>query len=228
MHKLSGSASPMSIEERMADYYGRRAAEYERIYEKPERQVELRVLREFVARALAGREVLEVACGTGYWTAVAARTASSIVATDINEEVLTIARSKPVGPARVVFRREDAYALPRSPERFTGALAMFWWSHIPLTRLRVFLMNLHSVIEPAARLVFIDNNYVEGSSTPVARRDTDGNSYQIRALDDGSTHEVLKNFPTAEGLRSAVQGIAADVRVESLNYYWILSYSTAG
>ena len=49
-------------------------------------------------------------------------------------------------------------------------------------------------------------------------------TYQIRRLDDGSTHEVLKNFPTDPELRAAVQDLASDVRVELLEYYWILSY----
>jgi demethylmenaquinone methyltransferase/2-methoxy-6-polyprenyl-1,4-benzoquinol methylase len=46
----------------------------------------------------------------------------------------------------------------------------------------------------------------------------------MRRLDDGSGHEVLKNFPTESALRAAVEGFAAEVRVEFLQYYWILSY----
>jgi SAM-dependent methyltransferase len=50
----------------MIDYYEQRAAEYERIYGKPERQVDLRILKEFLSSAFSREDVLEVACGTGY------------------------------------------------------------------------------------------------------------------------------------------------------------------
>ena len=70
----------------------------------------------------------------------------------------------------------------------------------------------------------MDNAYVEGSSTPISRTDGAGDTYQIRKLDDGSTHEVLKSFPTESELRAAVDGLAAEVQVEFLRYYWILSY----
>ena len=33
----------------MADYYARRAAEYERIYQKPERQADLRAMENWIA-----------------------------------------------------------------------------------------------------------------------------------------------------------------------------------
>ena len=46
-------------------YYGKRASEYEKIYDKPERQAELAWLRERIPRLFAGRDVLEIACGTG-------------------------------------------------------------------------------------------------------------------------------------------------------------------
>jgi demethylmenaquinone methyltransferase/2-methoxy-6-polyprenyl-1,4-benzoquinol methylase len=77
---------------------------------------------------------------------------------------------------------------------------------------------------PGAQVVFIDNVYVEGSSTPVSRTDAHGDTYQTRRLDDGSKHEVLKNFPTESALRAAVDGLATDMRVEFLQYYWILTY----
>jgi ubiquinone/menaquinone biosynthesis C-methylase UbiE len=55
----------MSAEASMISYYADRAREYERIYQKPERQVDLRWLREFVGRTFAGCRVCEIACGTG-------------------------------------------------------------------------------------------------------------------------------------------------------------------
>jgi ubiquinone/menaquinone biosynthesis C-methylase UbiE len=214
----------MSIESSMVNYYAERAQEYERIYLKPERQDDLQRLREFVARTFAGSHVFEVACGTGYWTEIVARGAASVIATDINEEVLAVARSKSIDTTKVVFRREDAYALPVLPRKFDAGFAGFWWSHIPRARIQSFLPGLHRVLSPGARVVFMDNVYVEGSSTPISRVDEHGDTYQMRRLDDGSKHEVLKNFPTESDLRGAVVGLAADVRVEFLQYYWILSY----
>jgi len=36
---------------------------------------------------------------------------------------------------------------------------------------------------------------------------------------------VLKNFPTESELRAAVEGLADDVQVEFLQYFWILNYA---
>jgi demethylmenaquinone methyltransferase/2-methoxy-6-polyprenyl-1,4-benzoquinol methylase len=216
--------SSLKIESVIAGYYAQRAQEYERIFQKPERQDDLRALRSFVLEAFAGRHVLEVACGTGYWTQILSRSAASVTAIDVNSEVLEIARAKPRHGAKVAFRREDAYALPSFPRKFSGGLAGFWWSHVPKALLRSFLTGLHQAFAPGATMAFIDNAYVEGSSTPLSRRDTNGNTYQRRTLDDGSTHEVLKNFPTEEELRCALEGLATNVRVGFLPHYWIVTY----
>lgn len=214
----------MSSETSMAGYYADRAQEYERIYHKPERQADLQRLRGLVEREFSNADVFEVACGTGYWTEILARSVASIFATDINEEVLAVARSKAMDAQRVRFQRADAYALPVLPRRFTGGFSGFWWSHVPRAKGRSFLQGFHRVLSPGARVMLIDNAYVEGSNTPLSRTDAEGNTYQIRRLDDGSIHEVLKNFPTQSELLSAVDGLGTEVRVEFLKYYWILSY----
>lgn len=211
----------------MASYYAKRAGEYERIYQKPERQADLARLRRLAEEAFAGVDVFEVACGTGYWTEVVARRAASVLAMDINEEVLAIARAKPIEAGKVTFQRGDAYA-PSAPRRFHAGLSAFWWSHVPRSRIRAFLGGFHGVLAPGARVVFMDNAYVEGSNTPISRTDAEGNTYQLRSLEDGSTHEVLKNFPTESELRAAVDGRAVEVRVEFLTYYWTFTYRTAG
>ncbi len=211
----------------MTRYYAARAQEYERIYQKPERQADLERLRTQLQQLFAGEHVFEVACGTGYWTEVVARSAASVLATDINEEVLAIARTKSVDPQKVSFERADLYALKKPTTRFTAGLAAFWWSHVPRSGLHEFLTQFHQVLAPGAKVVFVDNVYVEGSSTPVWRRNEAGDTFQLRRLEDGSTHEVLKNFPTEAELRGAIQGVATDVQVEFLKYYWLVTYRTA-
>src|SRR5262245_32114325 len=190
-----GDGRVMNAETAMVDYYARRAKEYERIYQKPERQADLTRLRDFLEGAFVGLDVLEIACGTGYWTAVIARTAASVLATDINDEVLAMARTKSTTQATVTFQRADAYALPDFPRKFPAGLAAFWWSHVPKASRSAFLQGFHRRLLPGARVIMIDNIYVEGSSSAVIRTDADGNTYQLRQLEDGSSHEVIKKFP---------------------------------
>ena len=205
-------------------YYAQRAAEYERIYAKPERQADLARLRERLAGLLDGRRVLELACGTGWWTEAIAPYAAEVTALDANEDVLAIARAKRYPGGRVTFGIGDCYAPQDFGRRHDALLAAFWWSHVPLGRLDQFLRAAERAVAPGALLVFIDNRYVEGSSTPLARRDAEGNSYQLRRLDDGSTHEVLKNFPDEAQLRAAAGSAARDVTVEFFDYFWLLAY----
>lgn len=216
----------MSTEELLA-YYARRAEEYEGVYKKPERQGELAHLHELLPRLLRGCNVLEVACGTGYWTHVVAPAARSLLATDQSMEMLEIARRKCFPPGRVRLVQADAYNLAPLREQFTGGLAAFWWSHVPKQDLPRFLAGFHEKLTPPAPVVFIDNRYVEGSSTPIWRVDSEGNTYQQRTLRSGSRHEVLKNFPTASELLDAVRAWADAPEVCQLSYYWILRYQCA-
>ena len=96
----------------MEAYYARRAAEYEKIYDKPERQADLARMRVDIPALFVNKRVLEIACGTGWWTPLIAAQAESIVALDYNEETLEIARAKKYPKGNVQFRQGDAYALP--------------------------------------------------------------------------------------------------------------------
>ncbi len=211
--------------DQLVDYYRLRAREYERIYEKPERQGDLAVLREHLLQALAGRDILEIACGTGYWTQVCAPSARTILATDMAEETLAIACAKEYAFGKVRFGKADAYRLEEVQGRFDAGLATFWWSHIPGKRIQDFLEGWHRRLGSGSRVVLLDNRYVEGSSTPISRVDADGNTYQLRKLADGTAHEVLKNFPQPDELRRALGDAARDLRWLELPYYWCLTYT---
>ena len=207
-------------------YYAKRAAEYERIYSKPERQADLRRLRARIAALYAGRTVLEIACGTGYWTEVIATNARSVTALDYAEETLAIARSKKYPAGRVEFAQGDAYALPDFGRRHDALFAGHWWSHVPLERLDAFLAGAAKSVAPGALVAYHDNRYVEGSSTPLSRRDRAGNTYQARKLDDGSSHDVLKNFPSDEELIARANAHGEGAAVEQFDYFWLLTYRT--
>ena len=211
----------------LVDYYAKRAGEYERLYEKPERQADLAALRQFCARMLAGQNVLEIACGTGYWTQTASQTARSILATDINAEMLEIARSKEY-ECDVEFARADAFNLESlSHNGFTAGMAMAWWSHLRKSEIDRFLDGYHRLFRPGALMVYMDNRFVPGSNLPICRTDEEGNTYQLRSLKDGTTHEVLKNFPSEIELRKLLAGKVMDFNWKQLPYYWVLTYKLA-
>ncbi len=72
----------------MQEYYAARASEYDRVYLKPERQADLRQIEQWLPTVFAGKSVLEVACGTGYWTQFIAPVAAAVVAVDAAPETL--------------------------------------------------------------------------------------------------------------------------------------------
>jgi SAM-dependent methyltransferase len=212
----------MSTGTSMIDYYQARAREYEAVYDKPERQSDLAELRSWLAEQTRERRILEVACGTGYWTAVAAATAQSIHATDFNPGPLEIARSKGLGP-NVGFAQADAYALPDMGVEFDCGMAHFWWSHVPKAEQQKFLSHFASRLCKGADLLMIDNNFVAGSSTPISRTDAAGDTYQLRALGGAEQHEVLKNFPSTSDIEAALGPFCSKVHVLQLKHYWAVS-----
>jgi len=202
-----------SADESMREYYAARAPIYDEVYLRPERQSDIEELRRRIPDWFARRIVLEVACGTGYWTQFIAPVAERVTAIDAVAEPLAFARLRP-GAEHVSFVQADAFALPATLGSFDAAFAGLWLSHVPRERRREFLLGLHARLAPGARVVLIDNTEAQCRDLPIVEQDAGGNTYQLRRLPDGSTHRVLKNFPTEPELRSMVEGIGARA------HYW--------
>jgi ubiquinone/menaquinone biosynthesis C-methylase UbiE len=211
------------ITDQLAKYYAHSAQEYDRVYDKPERQDDLDELQEKVAELLRGHRVLEIACGTAYWTETIAATAASVLATDINPEMLELAKARGLDAGKVTFSLADAFDLPADIGTFTACFAGFWWSHVKREDQERFLGQLRSKLGKDVMLVMIDSSYVDGSSTVIARTDLEGNTYQIRNTADGTRYEVLKNFPSDSALRKKLGASVREIRILRLEYYWLLS-----
>lgn len=211
------------LDPNLVSYYSQRVDEYEEIYAKRERQPDLAALEAQVIGHATGQRVLEIACGTGYWTARVARVAERVVATDASAPSLIFARKRLGGGATFVLA--DAFLPPPFRGTFSLGLAGFWWSHVPIQRLSAFLTGLHAALRPPARVVLFDNRFVAGSSTALSCPDAHGNTYQQRVLRDGTSHSVLKNFRSSEQVIEAVLASGgSDPSVTELTYFWSLSY----
>ena len=212
------------MHEVMNKYYAQRAATYETIYQKPERKADLASMQERICAALANQRVLEVACGTGYWTERFATTAASVHATDINQSMLDIAQNKGYPPERVQFSQADIFAMPAANAgQYTACFAGFLWSHIKREEQSDVLAQLARAAGKGSLLVLIDNNYVEGSSGPIARTDLEGNTYQLRMQEDGTRVEIVKNFPTDSFMRKRIGLAARDIRIVRNEHFWMLT-----
>lgn len=207
----------------MLDYYQRRADEYDAIYRKPERQADLRHIEQWLPSEFTGRDVLEIACGTGYWTRFIAATARSVHATDLAAAPLAIARQRVPG-TNVSFALRDAHDPTPVAPPVDAAFAGFWWSHVPRQSLPAFLAALHGALQPGARVVFLDNRFVAGSSTPLSCTDANGDTWQQRRLADGSGHRVMKNFPDEDEVRRCLAGRAGAVTYHRWEHYWAVAY----
>jgi ubiquinone/menaquinone biosynthesis C-methylase UbiE len=191
----------MTADDKLVEYYSKRAVEYEEIYDwkDPDRQREQDMLSTAIRDSLRGRDVLEVACGTGWWTRILSESARSIMATDLGDEVMVIAREKKYG-CPVTFRREDAYNLSFEDDSFNGGLAFSWFSHIPHDLIDIFIDKFHRVLARGSRVFIADNTYIQGIGGEPVVREGDTNTYKIRALKDGGVFTIVKNYFSVEDL----------------------------
>jgi demethylmenaquinone methyltransferase/2-methoxy-6-polyprenyl-1,4-benzoquinol methylase len=119
----------------------------------------------------------------------------------------------------------DAFNLQNVPPGKNAGFGGFIWSHVSKTRRPKLIHSFHSRLKDNSPVIWVDNRYVEGSSTAISRRDSAGNTYQIRLLTDGSRHEIIKNYPLEEELRQDFKPFARNIKVNYFQYYWLLSYN---
>jgi len=212
----------------MREYYSRRAEEYEEVYHRNDMvaQRELQAIRRSLTTTLQGRRVLEMACGTGYWTQFLSESTDWILATDISSEMLAIAKTKEYS-CPLTFAIADAYNLPLKPHSFDAALANFWFSHIPRRLVHAFLSQLHQFLLPYSHVFIADNNFVPGLGGDLKVIDGSADTFKSRSLQDGSQYLVLKNYYTPSQLVEIFRSVVPDFGLTSVFYgsrYWYVSY----
>jgi SAM-dependent methyltransferase len=211
------------ITEQSAQFYAKSASNHDRIYDRPERKDDLQAMHGHLADVLRGHTVLELACGTGFWTRTIAEVADKVVATDINPEMIAMAQLRALPADKVTLRVADAYDLPANIGDFTAVFIGFWWSHVKREEQEKFLAQLKAKVGKDILVVLLDDVYVEGSSETVARTDLEGNTYQIRMAPDGERYEIPKTYPSDSALRKKLASSVREIKIVRLEYYWLLT-----
>jgi len=213
-------------DETLRKYYDASALDYDSMYTRSDRlwQKELKVLTNAIKGAVSGRRVLEVACGTGIWSQVAAQVAEYVVAVDASKEMLAMARKKKPLSDNVEYVRGDAYALATVLGKFDAGLANFWFSHIPKSRIDEFLHRWHGKLGKRAVVFMADNVYVPGIGGQLVSKPGIEDTFKLRQSSDSSKYEVLKNYYDYDSLRRVLFPKTVNLEVYESQYFWWVKY----
>jgi SAM-dependent methyltransferase len=209
----------------MKEYYSKRASEYESIYyrDDPIRQSELDKIKDELKALFKNKAVLEIACGTGYWTETIASVAREVTGFDTSSEVLEIAKSKGIDAKFVLG---DAYDLSAIVGDFDSSCANFWFSHIEKVNIPKFLTSLNKRFPPGSRIFMADNVYIPGLGGTLVEKPESPDTYKLRELSDGSTYEIVKNYYTQDTLKTIFKDFSEDLYIEFGQCFWWLTYKT--
>jgi ubiquinone/menaquinone biosynthesis C-methylase UbiE len=209
--------------QQVAKYYALLGEALEDKYLEPDMDEDIDDMSIHLGNLLAGHTVLELGCGTGFWTEVVAEAAASVVALDINANLVDIARERGIPEGKVTFRVADALDLPDDIGKFSAVLVSFLWSHLNKKEQEQLLATLKKRLGKDVLLVILDDSFVEGFSETIARTDADGTTYEILTAPDGERFEVPKSYQSDSALRKRVGGVGKEIKIERVEFFWILT-----
>jgi SAM-dependent methyltransferase len=188
--------SPQTLEELLAeqlDYYGERADEYHLLFQGALEDPTGPLSRDGpigrrLAELAAGRDVLELAAGTGHWSEMLAEHAASLTCVDAAADMLRVHAERVSTPN---VRRIQADVFSWEPDRrYELAFFGFWLSHVPDERMGDFLAAVDRALVPGGIAAFVDTGphdrehtrRLEGLPAPA----------ELRTLQDGREFRIVK------------------------------------
>jgi len=196
-------------------YYRERAAEYDVTAYGDVATASVRVER-LVNQMQPSGAVLEIACGTGVWTAALARRVSTLMAIDAAREMIEIARTRVALP-NITFEVADVFTWATSA-LFYVIFFSAWLSHVPTNLFDQFWALLRPMLAERGRVLFID----EHSDDRDKEIYTSGDSEIVqRTLRDGRQFHIVKNFVDPDQLTARLEQLGWHCRIHRDGSDWI-------
>jgi ubiquinone/menaquinone biosynthesis C-methylase UbiE len=113
-----------------------------------------RRVKMLISHLKPGMTVLELGCGTGYFTRELARSGADIIAIDVSPDLLEIARANSPAP-NVHYQIQNAYALSYSDAAFDSVVGSSVLHHLDIEEA---LREIYRVLKPGGTICFTEPN----------------------------------------------------------------------
>ena len=213
-------------------YYQARASEYDEWFMRlgrydygPELNAqwfaEIDLVRQHLALFNPERHVLELACGTGFWTEALVLHAHAITAVDASAEVIALNQQK-LQNNKVTYVQQDLFTW-QADQLYDVVFFSFWLSHVPPEKFGPFWEQVRLCLKPGGRVYFVDSFY---SPTGTAQ-DQELNEQAIiqkRRLNDGSEFNIFKVYYQPQKLMADLAGLGWDIEVKHTPNYFLYGF----
>ena len=216
--------------ERQIEYYRARASEYDEWFLRQGRYdrgeahraqwfEEVAQLGEALAEFEPRGDLLELACGTGWWTENLISYAQTLTAVDASEEVLALNRQH-VQSDRLNYIQADLFEW--QPERkFDTIFFSFWLSHVPPERFDLFWNTLRHWLNPGGHVFLIDSRYETLGTARDQQLRGPEDEVVTRRLNNGQTFEIVKVFYQPERLRGRLESLGWSAEVAQTEQFFL-------
>ena len=192
---------PNILEEQL-EYYRARAGEYDEWFLRegrydrgPQHRAEwfseVALVETALRHELQAGDVLELACGTGWWTRHLAWQHPRDVAIDGSPEAIALNRQR-VNSDVVEYVVGDLFSW-QPDTRYDSVFFGFWLSHVPPEHFERFWANVRASLKNEGRVFFVDS-LLEQSSTAHDHDRLDRTGVVQRRLNDGREFSIVKVF----------------------------------
>lgn len=215
------------------DYYAARAPEYDEWWLRSGRHDrgpefrsrwigETTEVRAALSAFGAHGRILEIACGTGWWTQQLAEGAKEVTALDASSEMLERCRARVetagLGAERVRYLLADLWEW--TPERrYDEVFFGFWLSHVPEQRFDDFWALVGAALAPGGRVFFVDSASDEGSSGASGQGVAE--ETEQREVADGRRFDVVKRYYDPRWLRDRLAAIGWEFEVRTTAEFFL-------
>jgi len=211
---VAGRADDVVVEQ--LRYYRARAAEYDSTSYAADAG-ELSSVPAIVDRLGISGDVVELACGTGIWTAELVRHATTLTALDGAPEMLDLARRRV--PTGVCFEQVDLFDWTPTSS-WDVVFFSAWLSHVPADLFDDFWSRVAKALRPGGRAVALDELPTRSSHEEQLEGEV-----AVRTLRDGTKHEIVKVFWEPGALEKRLVALGWRATVTPIEHGWYLLYA---
>lgn len=212
------------------DYFDARVPEYDASMEPDATDPEFtewRAIRDLVRNLGLSGDVVDLAAGTGKWTELFYRDASSVTLVDASPQALEIAARR-LAADHVSYVAADLFTW--QPERqYDVVFSSFWLCHVPPALVTGFIEMVAGACRAGGRLVLVDEHNFDDPGLEVAAAAEEDAWVSHRGVRDGRRFRLVKVRHNPEEIeRQLTAGGWRTSLDHHGEYFYVLSATRSG